>query len=50
MCVKNDELARHCQQRYEDHNACLNDALMPGDDVAQRVIELERDQQRHDLA
>ena len=50
MYIENDELACQCQQRYEDYYARLDNALMPGHDVAQRMIKLERDQQGHDLA
>jgi hypothetical protein len=38
------------QDEIRRYNARLDNALMPGHDVAQRVIKLERDQQGHDLA
>ena len=50
MDIENDELACQSQQRNEDHHFRLYDALMPGHEIPQRVIEFERDQQCHDLA
>jgi len=50
MDVEDDEFTRERQERNEHHDPRLYDALMPGHDIPQRVIELERDQQSHDLA
>jgi len=50
MDVEDDEFTRERQERNEHHDPRLYDALMPGHDIPQRVIELERDQQGHDLA
>jgi len=44
MDVEDDEFARERQERNEHHDPRLYDALMPGHDIPQRVIELERDQ------
>src|ERR1700731_196376 len=43
MDVEDDEFARERQERNEHHDPRLYDALMPGHDIPQRVIELERD-------
>jgi len=48
--VENDELAGDREQRDEEHYFSLDDALLALDHVLQGVIELERDEQRHDLA
>src|SRR6267143_263333 len=48
--VENDELAGDREQRDEKHHFRLDDALLALDHVLQGVVELERDEQRHDLA
>src|SRR5207302_2662050 len=48
--VENDELACDREQRDEKHHFGLDYALLALDYVLQGVIELERDEQRHDLA
>jgi len=48
--LKNDELARHGQQRNQEHDLRLDDALVPRYNIPERMVEFECDQQRHDLA
>jgi hypothetical protein len=42
-------LPRESQKADEQDDFSLNDALLPGDDVLESVIELQRDQHSHDL-
>src|SRR5688572_1023485 len=48
--IQDDELPGQSQKGNEDYNLGLDDALLSSDYVLERVVELERDQQRHDLA
>ena len=50
MQIEDDELSGHGEQRDEQDDLRLDDALLARDDVLQRVVELERDQERQHLA
>ena len=49
MQIENDELAGEGEQCDEEHDLRLDDALLSRDDVLEGVVELEGDQERHDL-
>jgi len=48
--IDNDELSSNCQQRDQQHDLGLNNALFALDHVLKRVIELQRNQQRQRFA
>jgi hypothetical protein len=48
--VEDDELARDREQRDQQHRLHLDDAFLLRDHAHDRMLEFERDQQRHHLA
>ena len=48
--VENDELARDSEQSDQQYDLGLDDTLIAANDILECVVELQRDQQRHDLA